>query len=197
VAVVLLCVGALLPAPCHAFFIPQHTGNVGAAGCVARCGVATEGPAWRQRVGFFGSQRRRGHAAFGLTRACTASTVTAEQPGDERPEPMIRSEELLNAILHGDPAAAMQPLLDATLVNLEARKAVGMEGDIVSKIRCEVFNQDRGLFRAQRRKMRDCPTYLLAGIYHTTFLVAVARATTLDGQARVPASPCLEPQFPP
>lgn len=95
----------------------------------------------------------------------------------------------MKVLMHGDPAAAMQPLLDAKLVNLEARKAVGTEGDIVSKIRCEVFNQDRGLFRAQRRKMRDSPNYLLAGIYHTTFLVAVARATTLDGQAFPPASP--------
>ena len=88
---------------------------------------------------FLAARGKRSAGVSGQTRSCAASTATAEQ-GDEMP--MMASEELLNALMH-DPSAAMQPLLDAKLVNLEARTAVGMEGDIVSKIRCEVFNQVR------------------------------------------------------
>lgn len=72
-------------------------------------------------------------------------------------------------------------LLDCSAIEFDVREAEGMEGDLVAQLRCSAFDQGEDMYHSQRRKMRKSPNYLLAGVYHTTFLVAVARGTTQEG----------------
>jgi hypothetical protein len=180
-----LCVTVLVPSLGSAFVLPQgHVLSGNARFLAQQCSPAGPG-AMGTRAHAYTPRFRPKTAAFHLWQSCAAPPVPAAQGGGDVTEAVAAGGD--NPVpgelrRQGDPAATLQPLLDADLLELSARKAVGMEGDIVSKIRCEVFNQDRGLFRAQRRKMRQCPYYLLAGIYHTTFLVAVARPKTPEGQ---------------
>eukprot|EP00960_Hanusia_phi_P038241 753345-Hanusia_phi.AAC.1 len=95
-------------------------------------------------------------------------------------------------------ASMLQDLIAKKDINIYVRDAKGLDGTFVAQLRCMAFDLDGAMFRSQRRKLKCCPHYFLAGIYHTTFLVskvcverrgsddgdevAVARAVTERGQ---------------
>lgn len=92
-------------------------------------------------------------------------------PGRKNAGQAARQVSVQDTTVCGGEEELLNRLLDCSAIEFDVREAEGMEGDLVAQLRCSAFDQGEDMYHSQRRKMRKSPNYLLAGVYHTTFLV--------------------------